>query len=175
MKLPFPRYMIARSSHGVVLEDGDAVVQVPAVVLPSAIVGTPLDLTNLAGVTSILNGSFFNSQSILQVGAQIAKTQNFPIFGKGMWHITSIMQYAFTGTANSAAPDGLVLTSLNGITDLVAIWQTVRTGTNNHVDLVFEHWLCIPDDGARFILKLAASVALDVVMLSVSINASKLW
>ena len=165
--------MIARSSQGAILED-DAFVTCPPVVLPSVVVGTPLDLTNLVGVTSVLNGSFFNSQSILQVGAQVAKTQNFPAFGKGMWHVTTVLQYAFTGTANSAASDGIVSTTFDGVTDLAAIWQTVRTG-NNRMDISYVHWLCLPDEGARFVLKLAASVALDVVMISASINASKLW
>lgn len=167
--------MLARSSAGAVLED-DGILTVPPVVLPHAIIGTPLDLANAAVLsTATLNQSFIFSTGIVRTGIGALSIANCPIFARGLWHLTGLFSYSFSGTLSVATLDRVYITTIDSSTNLQILFLKHRCANNMNSDASFEFWLILPEPGPRLVVQLDATVALDFASIDLSLVANKIW
>jgi len=166
--------MLARSSQGAVIED-DGQLTLSPIVLPQVIVGTPIDLSNIALAASVMNQSFIWGSTAAANGVAAGSTVNAPKFAKGMWHLKLLVDYAFSGTVNFAALDAINLTKLDGTTVFVNLVSRQRLVSPAVFNNSYEFWICLPDDGSRFQAALAATVAGDLLQMNFTFIANKIW
>ena len=166
--------MIARSSPGAILED-DATLTLPPVVLPHAIVGTPLDLGGTVSATSIISQSFVFARAANFNGILAASSFTLPRFSKGGWHINLSVSYVFSGTVSTDAIDGVGITESTGVTEVTKVWAIIRAASPLQNSSSHELWLILPDDGTRLVITTSATVAADNMGIIAAIVANKLW
>ena len=173
MLLPFPRYMVAGVSQGARVQ-GDAEIDLPATVVPTAIVGTPIDESAIMDLNTIMRDSFFGRVLTLAntgIGGGLSSTGE--LLGKGLWHIAGTLIMQFTGTANFNSVLRLALTD----TQNASIHNIAEARAIAPLQLVVpvELWLSLRADGCAFRLHSPVTVAGDNQALTWRYLATKVF
>lgn len=170
MILPFPRHLVAGVSQGSqVVSDGE--IDLPPSLFPFAIVGTPIDETQIPPIGQVMNQSFLGGRNNNASGIAIAASNDLETFGKGLWYIDGAFVFQFTGTTNAANQTLLTLSDKNGVAR--SVWAEAMHITGSFLTIYFQRWLSLRVDGCRLTLARPATVAGDNIMTSFRYSATK--
>jgi len=165
--------MVAGVSQGATVAE-DGAIDLPATVVPTAIVGTPIDESAIMDLASIMRESFLGrALSLANTGVGGGLSSTAELLGKGLWHIAGTAVFQFTGTANFNSIMRLALTDSAG----ASIHNIAEARAIAPVQLVapIEIWLSLRADGCAFRLHSPITVAGDNQALTWRYLATKVF
>lgn len=170
MKLPYPSLVRQMSGRSAIVEEGDSTLTIPSVLQPTYEMSSPL--LRISVFPQLIADSFIEHifYAIAGVGAFAATF--FPTMKSGRWEVTFTYAFAFTGTSSVVN-----FSELRVFDDLVNGKDVIRF---NHVNGSFLSGsfsmpLLLVQDGWFFEVDRGITVALDVLTLSMTMHARRIF
>jgi len=150
-------------------EPGDSEVSIPGVLQPSIELSSPIDKVLVAATTQ-RNDSFFSTTELNILGVAVAGGTDIANFQRGLWVLELAYSGMFTGTTNSPLRDGVSINDPDGV---VAFFIRLPRVTGAQLAWTQRYSFVFQRDGFTITLRNDATVALDVLTQTASINARR--